>query len=65
MGRELYETQPTFRAVLDRCDAILREELGRSLLELLYPATPPQHNDLLESHPLWSGKQLCTGMCPD
>lgn len=51
MGSELYQTQPTFRRVLDRCDAILREVLGRSLLELLYPATPPQHNDLLESHP--------------
>lgn len=52
MARELYETQPTFRAVIDRCDAILWEVLGRSLLELLYPTTPPQHHDLLESS-LW------------
>ena len=37
MGRELYETQPTFRAALDRCEAILRGELDRSLLSVLYP----------------------------
>ncbi|MCX6047699.1 MAG: type I polyketide synthase, partial [Chloroflexi bacterium] len=37
MGRELYESQPTFRATLDRCDVVLRESLGRSLIELLYP----------------------------
>lgn len=51
MGRELYETQPSFRATLDRCDAILQECLGRSLLELLYPATQTDHNDLMDSHP--------------
>ncbi|MEZ4868996.1 MAG: type I polyketide synthase [Caldilineaceae bacterium] len=38
MGRELYESQPTFRATLDRCDALLREHLGESLLSILYPA---------------------------
>lgn len=38
MGRQLYETQPTFRATLDRCDAILRSELDRPLLSVLYPA---------------------------
>jgi len=37
MARELYETQPTFRAVLDRCDEILRPVLERPLLEALYP----------------------------
>jgi amino acid adenylation domain-containing protein len=51
MGRDLYETQPTFRATIDRCDAILQTSLGRSLLELLYPVTTPDHNDLMESHP--------------
>ncbi|MCX6046450.1 MAG: type I polyketide synthase [Chloroflexi bacterium] len=50
MGRELYETQPTFRATLDRCDVVLRESLGRSLIDLLYPTTAPTHNDLLTSH---------------
>jgi len=38
MGRELYETQPTFRAVLDRCAAILSTELEVPLLEILYGA---------------------------
>ena len=51
MGRELYGTEPVFRAVLDRCDAVGQAVLGRSLLDLLYPVTPPAHNDLMESHP--------------
>ena len=53
MGQILYETQPTFRATLDRCDGILRACLGRSLLELLYGAKTPDlpTNELLESHP--------------
>ena len=38
MGRELYETQPAFRAALDRCDALLRTELDVPLLSVLYPA---------------------------
>ncbi|MEZ4869001.1 MAG: SDR family NAD(P)-dependent oxidoreductase [Caldilineaceae bacterium] len=51
MGRELYETQPIFRAVMERCDTVFQKCFDRSLLELLYPATPPTHNDLMESHP--------------
>ncbi len=37
MGRELYETQPAFRAALDRCEAILRPHLERPLHAVLYP----------------------------
>ncbi|NEQ76569.1 MAG: SDR family NAD(P)-dependent oxidoreductase [Okeania sp. SIO2C9] len=37
MGRELYETQPTFRKALDQCDQILQPHLERSLLEVIYP----------------------------
>jgi amino acid adenylation domain-containing protein/thioester reductase-like protein len=37
MGQQLYETQPTFREALDRCDAILRPLLDRPLLSVLYP----------------------------
>jgi len=40
MGRELYETQPGFRADLDRCDEVLRPLLGRSLPSLLFPGSP-------------------------
>jgi iturin family lipopeptide synthetase A len=38
MGRLLYQSSPTFARALDRCDAILRPKLGRSLLEVIYPA---------------------------
>ncbi|MGR9105452.1 MAG: amino acid adenylation domain-containing protein [Gammaproteobacteria bacterium] len=37
MGRRLYETQPTFRQTLDRCDDILRSQLEVALLDILYP----------------------------
>lgn len=37
MGRQLYETQPTFREVLDKCDELLRPYLGKPLLSVLYP----------------------------
>ncbi|HRI64093.1 MAG TPA: SDR family NAD(P)-dependent oxidoreductase [Polyangium sp.] len=36
MGRELYETEPAFRATLERCDEILRPHLGVSLLSVLF-----------------------------
>ncbi|MDH3601380.1 MAG: type I polyketide synthase, partial [Candidatus Tectomicrobia bacterium] len=42
MGRQLYETQPTFRRVLDRCDAMLRPYLEESLVDILYPGAEPQ-----------------------
>jgi malonyl CoA-acyl carrier protein transacylase len=37
MGRQLYDTQPTFRKTLEHCDEILRPYLGTSLLKILYP----------------------------
>ena len=37
MGRQLYETQPTFRKALQLCDEILRLYLDVPLLEILYP----------------------------
>lgn len=51
MGRELYMVEPTFRAIIDRCDAVFQDCFGRSLLDLLYPTGEPEHNDLMESHP--------------
>ncbi|MEZ4725557.1 MAG: type I polyketide synthase [Caldilineaceae bacterium] len=51
MGQELYQTEPIFRAIIDRCDVVFQAVLGRSLLELLYPAHEPEYNDLMESHP--------------
>ncbi|MGW6913935.1 SDR family NAD(P)-dependent oxidoreductase [Kitasatospora sp. NPDC054939] len=35
MGRELYDTEPVFRAVFDRCDAVLTPLLGTGLRELV------------------------------
>ena len=37
MGLALYETQPTFRRVLDQCDEILRPMIGKPIQELLDP----------------------------
>jgi acyl transferase domain-containing protein/NADPH:quinone reductase-like Zn-dependent oxidoreductase/NAD(P)-dependent dehydrogenase (short-subunit alcohol dehydrogenase family)/ubiquinone/menaquinone biosynthesis C-methylase UbiE/acyl carrier protein len=37
MGRRLYEGSPTFARALDRCDALLRDRLGYSLLDVMYP----------------------------
>ena len=39
MGRQLYETQPLFREILDQCDAVLRP-LNVPLLDLLYSDDP-------------------------
>ena len=36
MGRELYQTQPTFRAALDKCAEIVQPYLDKPLLEVLY-----------------------------
>jgi acyl transferase domain-containing protein/acyl carrier protein len=36
MGKELYATQPIFRRTLDRCAALLKEELEEPLLEVLW-----------------------------
>jgi acyl transferase domain-containing protein len=44
MGRGLYETQPTFRRAIERCEELLRPMLERPLSSVLYPvadeATP-------------------------
>ena len=36
MGRELYETEPVARAVLDRCEAVVWEERRQSLLDVMF-----------------------------
>lgn len=38
MGRELYDTQPSFRRALDRCQEILAGEMDVPLLDVLYSA---------------------------
>ncbi len=50
MGRLLYDTQPTFRKALDRCDEILRLYLEKPLLGILYPSqNDPQAGMLNET----------------
>ena len=39
MGKDLYESEPVVRAVLDRCDEVLREERGTSLLDAMFGQT--------------------------
>ena len=36
MGRTLYETEPVVQAILDRCEAVFREERGVSLLDTMF-----------------------------
>lgn len=36
MGRELYETSPLFRRILEQCDELLRGKLPRGLLEVMF-----------------------------
>ncbi|MCK4897144.1 MAG: type I polyketide synthase, partial [Anaerolineales bacterium] len=37
MGQQLYETQPSFREIINQCDELMRQYLGVSLLSVLYP----------------------------
>ncbi|MCL2936119.1 MAG: aminotransferase class III-fold pyridoxal phosphate-dependent enzyme [Trichodesmium sp. MAG_R02] len=38
MGKQLYETQPRFRHLLEQCDEILSPYLSKSLIKILYSA---------------------------
>ena len=46
MGEALYESEPVVRAVLDRCDAVLREQRDVSLLDVMFGRAG--HGDLLD-----------------
>ncbi len=37
MGKQLYDTHPLFRRIIDRCDVLLRPYLDEPLLSVLYP----------------------------
>lgn len=43
MGRRLYDSEPTFRAALDRCAVLLEAHLDQPLLDLIFaePDSPP------------------------
>ena len=36
MGKALYDTEPVARALLDRCDAVVRTDRGSSLLDVMF-----------------------------
>ncbi|XEY26820.1 type I polyketide synthase [Candidatus Uabimicrobium helgolandensis] len=40
MGKELYETSPSFRDSMKKCDSILQQEIGESIIEILYSKDP-------------------------
>lgn len=48
MGRELYESQSTFRAAIDQCAQLLEADIEQPLLSILYPP-PGSHSALHES----------------
>ena len=41
MGRDLYETEPVYRDVIDRCEQILAPSLGRSIRGVLHEGAAP------------------------
>ncbi len=51
MGEALYRSEPVFRAVLDRCDRLIREERDASLLDVMF-GRPGADGDLNE--PRWT-----------
>ena len=51
MGRALYECEPVFRAVLDRCDRLLSEDRGISLLDVMFGRG---ETDGLLDEPAWT-----------
>jgi len=46
MGRTLYENERVARAVMDRCEAVFREELGASLLDVMFGRVGTDRGDL-------------------
>ena len=60
MGQALYDTEPVFRAVLDRCDALLREDRDASLLDVMFGRgdSPGDLDD-----PMWKQPSIYTLEC--
>ena len=51
MARRLFETQPIVRATLERCDAILRGELDRPLLDAIFDPAEETLEDMALAQP--------------
>ena len=72
MGQGLYESEPVARAVLDRCEAVLLQERGISLLDVMFGRSEEDLGDTAWEQPalyalgcaltaLWSS----VGICPE
>ena len=48
MGRSLYESQPTFRAVMSNCERLLQDRLEKPLLSVLYPEKAGDGRQILD-----------------
>jgi acyl transferase domain-containing protein/acyl carrier protein len=51
MGKQLFDTQPVFRAAIDECAALLREELEIPLLDVLWGGSTEQLDQTAYSQP--------------
>ncbi len=51
MGEALYVCEPVVRAVLDRCEAVLQEARGASLLDVLFGRAPDDQNNVAWTQP--------------
>ena len=60
MGKALYDSEPVARAVLDRCDAIVRAERGSSLLDAMF-GRPEAAGDLRDA--AWAQPALYSLEC--
>ena len=63
MGRDLYESEPVAKAVLDRCEAVFREERGVSLLDVMFGRA--DGNEDLGDTAWGAACPLCAGVRPD
>ena len=60
MGRPLYEREPVFRSVLDRCDRLLSRERGVSLLDVMFGENG---TDGLLDEPTWTQPAIYSLEC--
>ncbi len=60
MGEELYDSEPAVRAVLDRCDELVREIQGASLLDVMF-GRPGAAGDL--DDPSWAQPAVYALQC--